>query len=73
MTTTRPDTPLPAPLPYATQAGRDEIPAPKQSPRPAPNPGGPILSEDETTLWLCTAIVAAFIVLMVAVAASGGL
>ena len=68
-TTTR--TAAPAPLPYASQAGRGEIPP--TTPAKPTDPDGPILREDEVTLWLCIGIVVLYVVLMTIVAALGGL
>lgn len=77
MTTSTPDArPLPAPLPYRSQAYRDEIPRPPQvdpADLPSEDPDAPLLAEDEFSFWVCTGIVAAFIILMVIVAATGGL
>jgi hypothetical protein len=71
---TRTDRPLPAPLPYATEAGRGEIPAPRPAPPAAPEvPDGPLLREDEFCLYVTLGIVVAFILLMAIVAKTGGL
>lgn len=73
-TDTRPDRPLPAALPYATEAGRGEIPAPRPAPPAAPEvPAGPVLREDEFCLYVTLGIVVAFVLLMVVVAKTGGL
>jgi len=73
-TDTRPDRPLPAPLPYATEAGRGEILAARPAPPAAPDvPDGPPLREDEFCLYVTLGIVLAFVLLMVAVAWIGGL
>ena len=71
MTAIRPTAPLPAPLPYASQAGRGEVPVPP--PALPVNPDGPVLREDDATLVACTAFVVIFIVAMCAIAAAGGL
>lgn len=72
-TTTRPDRPLPAPLPYASQAGRGEVPAPR--PAEPVNPDGPLLREDEFCLYVTLGVLAAFMVVMLAIAwhLNGGL
>ncbi|MGN0100723.1 MAG: hypothetical protein ACI39C_07270 [Dietzia sp.] len=63
--------PTPAPLPYASQAGRGDIPpAPPTKPT---NPGGPVLREDEVTLLACTLMIVVFVALMVVVSLIGGL
>lgn len=63
--------PTPAPLPYASQAGRGDIPpAPPTKPT---NPDGPILREDEVTLLSCTLMILIFVALMVVVSLIGGL
>lgn len=63
--------PRPAPLPYASQAGRGEIPAPR--PAEPVNPGGPLLREDELCLYVTLGIIVAFVLLMTLVAKTGGL
>ena len=73
-TDTRPDRPLPAPLPFSTEAGRGEIPAPRPAPSAAPEvPDGAVLREDEFCLYVTLGIVVAFVLLMVVVAWIGGL
>lgn len=72
-TTTRPDRPLPAPLPYASQAGRGEVPAPR--PAEPVNPGGPLMREDERTLWIVIGCLVGYLLVMLAIAwhLNGGL
>lgn len=71
---TRTDRPLPAPLPYATEAGRGEIPARTPAPPAAPDvPDGPPLREDEYSLYVTLGIIVVYVVFMVILAASGGL
>ncbi|MBB1034615.1 hypothetical protein G6031_09465 [Dietzia sp. CQ4] len=67
------DRPLPAPLPYASQAGRGEVPAPP--PHAPVNPDGPILRPDEFCLYVTLGVLAAFMVVMLAIAVhlNGGL
>ncbi|MFI8590145.1 hypothetical protein [Dietzia maris] len=73
-TDTRPDRPLPAPLPFSTEAGRGEIPAPRPAPPATPEvPDGPLLREDEFCLYVTLGIVLAFVLLMAVVAKTGGL
>lgn len=71
MTTIRPDRPLPAPLPYGSQAGRGAVPPPP--PREPVDPDGPMFREDERTLWIVLGIIAWFVLLMTVVAMTGGL
>ena len=69
----RPDRPLPAPLPYASQAARGEIPMPAPVEVQSEHPDAPVLREDEATEVACTLFVVIFIGVMVIVAAFGGL
>ncbi|MFN3600537.1 MAG: hypothetical protein ACK4UY_04005 [Dietzia sp.] len=70
MTTIRPTVPLPAPLPYASQAGRGEVPVPPR--RDPVNPGRPRLREDEKSLWVTISVMGTIIIMMVAYAALAG-
>lgn len=73
-TDTRPDRPLPAPLPYATEAGRGEIPAPRPAPPATPVlPDGPLLREDEYSLYVTLGIIVIYVVIMMIIASRGGL
>ncbi|WP_141564832.1 hypothetical protein [Dietzia alimentaria] len=69
----RPDRPLPAPLPYTSQAARSEIIPPKPVEVRPVDPDAPVLREDEATEVACTLFVVIFIGVMVIVAAFGGL
>ena len=73
-TDTRPDRPLPAPLPFSTEAGRGEIPASPPAPPAAPeDPDAPLIREDDATLIVCTVFVVTFVAVMVIIAMLGGL
>ncbi|MDV6299986.1 hypothetical protein R3P82_12785 [Dietzia maris] len=75
MTThTRDARPLPAPLPYASQAGRGEIPVPPPAAPAVPeDPDAPLFREDDATAIVCTVFVVTFVAVMVIIAMLGGL
>ena len=65
---------LPAPLPYASQAGRGEISGPPTAlPATPEDPDAPLFREDDATLIVCTVFVATFVAVMVIIAMLGGL
>lgn len=69
--------PLPAPLPYSSQAGRGEIPAAPPAAisddRDHYDPHAPLMREDDFTLCLCVGFIFFFIALMTVIALTGGL
>ena len=71
-----PDTrtpPLPAPLPYSSQAGRGEIPATAPAAPTVDDHDAPLMREDDFTFWLCGGMVGFFIIIMLLVSLMGGL
>lgn len=69
--------PLPAPLPYSSQAGRGEIPAASpaaiNADRDHYDPHAPLMREDELSLAIAVGFIFFFIALMTVVALTGGL
>lgn len=73
-----PDTrtpPLPAPLPYSSQAGRGEIPAydPLEWVEDHYDPDAPLMREDDVSFYIAIGFIATFTILMTLIAWSGGL
>lgn len=68
--------PLPAPLPYSSQAGRGEIPAAPPSPmldRDHYDPDAPLMREDDLSFWIAVGFIVYFIVIMTIASLMGGL
>lgn len=67
--------PLPAPLPYSSQAGRGEIPAydPLEWVDDHYDPDAPLMREDDLSFYIAIGFIVSFIILMTLIAWSGGL